>query len=737
MESSESKTTKSLLCFGQFTIDLERHALYRLREPIHLTGKPFETLVFLVQNQGQTVKKETLLHAVWKDLFVTENTLERAISEIRRALGDDRERPAFIQTIPRQGYRFIATVINSIDGQYPRRRATDAQEAEPPPRISLISDARPGAESQRPASIQAPAPGWLERRRIRWRIVAVLACCALPLAVILYLYPRSPLSTPKVTRSFQITHSPWPKLAPILTDGPRLYFMELRDGRYTISQVPIAGGNPVPIEIPLKNAYLCDISPETAVLLVRDFNDFWKEEGSLWAVPILSGSPRRLGNLRAFDAAWSPDGLSICYTSGSALYLARSDGSESRRLTTAEGEPWWPRWSPDGRKLRFTVFSPKNNTNSIWEIEAEGTNLRPLLPDWKSPPAECCGNWTPNGENYLFQSTRQGVDAIWSINESDGRFFKTRRDPVQLTPGPVNFRGPVPSREGKRIFVKGTLLRSEVTRLETNSRRSLPFLEGISIETLDFSKDSDWIAYTTLPEGTLWRSKTDGSQRLQLSFSPMRAALPRWQPDGRRIVFMGQNPGKPWNIYMVSAEGAGPEQLLPEDRNQADPGCSRDGQLVLFGGVPALDSEPSRDVICLLNLKTRRVETLPGSEGLFSPRWSPDGRFIVALASSSQKLMLYDHGAQKWAEVANVRAGYPAWSQDGRSIYFLKTGQDERSIWRFQIGDQKLEQVVSLKDFRQPPTTFGGWIGLGPDDVPLALRDLTTQEIYALEWQAP
>src|SRR5262245_26037831 len=515
MESSESKTTKSLLCFGQFTIDLERHGLYRLREPIRLTGKPFETLVFLVKNQGQTVKKETLLDAIWKDLFVTENTLERAISEIRRALGDDRERPEFIQTIPRQGYRFIATVI--VDGQYPRRRATDALQSEPPPRISPISDARPAAELQRPVSIHAPAPGSHERRRILWRVLAVLACCALPLAVILYLYPRSPLSTPKVIRSFQITHSPWPKLAPILTDGPRVYFMELREGRYTISQVPAAGGNPVPIQIPLQNAYLCDISPETGALLVRDFKNFWREEGSLWIVPILGGAPRRLGNLQAFDAAWSPDGLSICYTSGSGLYTAKSDGGESRRLTTAQGEPWWPRWSPDGRKLRFTVFSPKNNTNSIWEIETEGTNLCPLLPDWKSPSAECCGNWTPDGENYLFQSTRQGVDAIWSINERNGRFFKTRRDPVQLTAGPVNFRGPVPSREGKRIFIKGTLLRSEVTRVETNSRRSLPFLEGLSIETLDFSKDGDWIAYTTLPEGTLWQSKADGSQRLQLS----------------------------------------------------------------------------------------------------------------------------------------------------------------------------------------------------------------------------
>src|SRR2546422_6473351 len=127
MGAPDSKRTKSLLRFGQFILDLERHALYRGQEHVHLTGKPFETLLFLVQNRGQTVKKETLLDAVWKDLFVTENTLEHAVSEIRRALGDDKEDPDFIQTVPRQGYRFVGSVVSQIDGEHLWKRSTDAQ----------------------------------------------------------------------------------------------------------------------------------------------------------------------------------------------------------------------------------------------------------------------------------------------------------------------------------------------------------------------------------------------------------------------------------------------------------------------------------------------------------------------------------------------------------------------------------------------------------------------------------
>src|SRR5262245_37083733 len=99
-----------LLRFGGFTLDLQRHGLYREDERIHLTSKPFETLVVLVEHHGETVVKQKLLDAVWKDAFVTEDSVVKAVREIRRALDDEITSPRFIQTVPGEGYRFIAEV---------------------------------------------------------------------------------------------------------------------------------------------------------------------------------------------------------------------------------------------------------------------------------------------------------------------------------------------------------------------------------------------------------------------------------------------------------------------------------------------------------------------------------------------------------------------------------------------------------------------------------------------------
>jgi Tol biopolymer transport system component len=137
----------------------------------------------------------------------------------------------------------------------------------------------------------------------------------------------------------------------------------------------------------------------------------------------------------------------------------------------------------------------------------------------------------------------------------------------------------------------------------------------------------------------------------------------------------------------------------------------------------------------VLDVKTRQISTLPGSEGLFSPRWSPDGRYVVGLPFDSHSLMLFDFDTQKWEEIAKISLGYPTWSKSGEYLYFLHE-EDQPSVMRIRVRDRKLERVADLKKFRQAGF-YGVWLGLAPDDSPLLLRDTGTQEIYALDWQAP
>jgi len=456
-------------------------------------------------------------------------------------------------------------------------------------------------------------------------------------------------------------------------------------------------------------------------------------DGPLWSLPILGGSARRLGDTVGRDAAWSPDGRTLVYNHGRDLFLARGDGTESRKLVSLGGEPFDLEWSPDGSRLRFSVRG-----GSLWEVLARGTNLHRLLPGLHNPPNECCGRWTPDGKYFVFESPGE----IWTVSEQGTFLRRATGGPVRLTATPIEIARPLPSKDGKKIFMVGRVYRGESVRYDLESGQVVPLLPGISGEHIDFSKDGDWMAYVTFPEHALWRSKRDGSLRRELTYPPLTALLPRWSPDGKQIVFVGFHKGEPYRIYTVSAQGGEPQPLLPGDpQPQSDPSWSPDGRMIAFG-VSTPPAKPDggggripNHIIHVLNLESHLVSTLPGSQGLFSPRWSPDGRYILAMPVDFASLLLFDIETQQWSELANVPASWPLWSKDGHSVYFMdsKSGQ---AVFKVRISDREVRRVADLKGLR---TTgyWATWMGLAPDDSPLFLRDIGSQDVYSLDWQEP
>ena len=147
---------------------------------------------------------------------------------------------------------------------------------------------------------------------------------------------------------------------------------------------------------------------------------------------------------------------------------------------------------------------------------------------------------------------------------------------------------------------------------------------------------------------------------------------------------------------MIPAEGGSPELIYRSATNSADPNWSPDGKSLVFG-ENSLNNQGS--AIYVLDLKTRKASKLPESDGLYSPRWSPDGRYIVAITLDSLKLMLFDFTTQKWSELAEIFVAYPTWSRDGRYVYFDGILDNQESYFRVQIGDSKLERIFSLKGF--------------------------------------
>lgn len=609
-------------------------------------------------------------------------------------------------------------------------------EKDPAQRFHSASDLAFALESLSDPTI-SPASGAHpivpnEPRSPRFKVVAGLLVAAAVIAIAGYFLAQPP-PPPRVSNYIQLTHDGQQKSI-IGTDGARLYLSlgEVRAGSFAfhgIAEMSASGSEPKKIAImPSVNMVPVDLSPDGSQVLAID-GEGAPPKGPLWSLEVLGGSPRRLGDIVAETAAWSPDSKRLAYSVLGELFLANADGTDARKLISVKGDILNITWAPGGSRLRFDSSETAGTVGQQleWEVSTSGNNLHRLFDGWHNPPNECCGRWTPDGKHFVFQSGGQ----IWAVAQK-GSFLRSNPEPVALTSSPLTLSSPVPSKDGRKLFVIGQTYRGELMRYDAKSAQLTPFLGGISAEFVDFSKDGQWVTYVSYREGTLWRSKVDGSERVQLTYPPMYPVLPRWSPDGSKIIFFefAREAGKPARIYQVSRDGGSPRELLPDDHTQQlDPNWSPDGSKIIFAG----ESNDPTSAIRVLDLATHKISSLPGSDGLYSPRWSPDGRYVSAFSADSKTLLLFDFRTEKWSKLAEGSLSWLNWSHDSHYVYVLDfRGKD--AVVRIRVTDQKTEQVADLKNVITVGR-YGGWLALTPDDSPLLLHDTGTQDVYSVDWE--
>jgi DNA-binding winged helix-turn-helix (wHTH) protein/Tol biopolymer transport system component len=694
--------------FATFEVDLDSGELRRNGLKLKLSGQPFQVLAMLLERPGTIVTREELQKRLWPDTFVDfDHNLNAAINRIREVLGDSAESPRFVETVPKRGYRFIAPVES------------------PSPQTDQTVVANAVETSRKPQN----------RIHFRLAILTAVVLVAGLLAAVWIIFTRPP-STPKVVRFTRLTSDGQRKIGPLVSDGVRVYFNEwLPDGRLILAQASVKGGEVTPFSVPLKAPFVQDISRDGTELLLA--NDEGAQGRSIWVQPVAGGSPHRVGTVLTSEgpmgpgldfAAFAEDANRILYSQGHDVYSVSRDGSALRKLLPVGHLTKGFRYSQDSQVLRFTQFDPYEVEN-IMSASADGTRLRKLVDG-------CCGEWTPDGRYFIF--ARQSIfrSDLWALRERRKYSWNTRDDkPIQLTAGPLDFQLPSPAKSGKEIFAIGTAHRAEFVRYDRKRGEFVPYLAGISGADLAFSADGQWMAYTAYPDGDLWRSRVDGSEKMQLTSSPLQTAVPRWSPDGKQIAFSAIVPGGAWNIYVIPSTGGSSERLLPSDHGQLDVDWSPDGKSLVFG--PALDPKAG---ISIIDVNSRRVSMLPGSGGLFSPHWSPDGRYISGTTIESQNLMLFDTSTQSWTKPCDCGVAYPIWSHDGKYLYFQPDSEPGKGyrIVRLRMSDYKIETVADISSVvRWTALTVGQWFGLTQDDSPLIPRNIGSQEIYALEMEWP
>jgi serine/threonine protein kinase/sugar lactone lactonase YvrE len=531
----------------------------------------------------------------------------------------------------------------------------------------------------------------------------------------------------------QVTFSSETKSPSIFTDGSRIYFVS---GSKPV-EMSVKGGDSASLRAAIGSMSILDISPDGSefLLLQSDLNDE-TQRGTIWTMPVLGGAAKRLGNITARGASYSPDGKLIAFNEKESVYVCNADGQNVKEIwNTHHMVPGNPVFSLDSKKIRVTVSRSnlEDDVTRIWELNVDGSNPHPLPlpPHWREDSGAYGGIWTPGGKHFVFSSYKDGSNNIYEYLEPRWYEFWNKPYTVRLTPGQPEVIAMAPSRDGNGMFVVGRLAQGSLHFYDEREKRFLPYLGGLPATQLVVSPDRKWMVYTDYPRGYLWRCKIDGSEKLQLTNT--LAQMVTWSPDSKWIAYTD------WHeLYRVSVDSGAPEKLTSEGFTEVLPNWSPDGKSIYFNDYPITGHFRIR----VLDLQTRKVSTMSGSDGYYAPSWSPDGQYLAGIQNPPKSLAIYSVKTKQWKQLKVFEHdwGFFVWAPDSKSLYSMRgpeevgTGE-QMGIYRLTVPDGKWELFTKFTGLNPPLDGVQDFISITPEGHVAAISDTSVSQIYQMKWK--
>ena len=578
--------------------------------------------------------------------------------------------------------------------------------------------------------IERPAKSSRERRPRKWiGIVAAMVVCAVVAWIALTGHIRSSGFPPLPME--QLTFSNDSKDPSIFTDGSRIYFIS---GQAPF-EMSVKGGEAVPLRAAIGTMSILDISPDGSefLLLQSDLNDE-TQRGTLWTMPVLGGAAKRLGNVTARGASYSPDGKLIAFNEKESVYVCDADGGNVKQIwDTHHMVPGNPSFSPDSKRIRVTISRStlEDDVTRIWELDVDGSNPHVLaLPQHWPPESDAYGGmWTTGGKHFVFGSSKDGSGNVYEYIEPWPHRWR-KPYAVRLTPEQPEVIAMAGSRDGDGLFVVGRTSQGAMHFYDEREKRFVPYLGGLAAAQFVISPDRKWMVYADYPRGYLWRCRLDGSEKLQLTNS--LSQMPTWSPDSRWIAYSD------WHeLYRVSVDGGTPEKLTSEGFQEVLPSWSPDGKAIYFNDYPIAGHFRIR----ILNLATGKVSTMPGSDGYYAPRWSPDGQYLAATQNPPKSLAVYSVKTRRWARLRVFEHdwGFFVWSPDSESLYVMRgpaeVGISEPTgIYRLSVPAGKWELYAKFTGLNPVGDGAQDFLSVTQDGHVAAMSDSSVTQIYRMRW---